>query len=102
MIESKSGSRPHLVTAGKGNKFSCDGECINYKAFGTCSHVVAVANITDLLPAFLDTFQKQKKAPNLNKFSHGRYPEVEDIMVESHHVKEPELIILKLESHLIL
>ena len=69
MVESKSGSRPHLVTGGKGNKFSCDGDCANYKAFGICSHVVAVANVTDLLPAFLNTFQKQKKVPNLTNLA---------------------------------
>lgn len=73
MVESKSESRPHLVTAGKGNKFSCDGDCTNYKAFGICSHVVTVANITGLLPAFLDTFQKQK-TPNLTSLAMAGMP----------------------------
>ena len=60
MVKSNLGTRPHLVTAGKGNKFSCDGDCVNFKAFGICSHVVTVASINQMLPAFLDMFQKQK------------------------------------------
>ena len=74
MVESKSGNRPHLVTAGKGNKFSCDGDCANFKAFGICSHVVAVASINQMLPAFLDMFQKQKKLPNLTSLAMAGMP----------------------------
>ena len=54
MVESRTGTRPHLVTPGKGKRFACDADCANYKAFGVCSHVVAVAEVNGMLPEFLE------------------------------------------------
>jgi len=65
MVESKIVKRPHLVTPGKGGRFSCDNECPNYKNFGICSHVLAVAEANHMLPAFIEYFKKQKKVPSL-------------------------------------
>ena len=33
MVESTSGNKPHLISPGKGGKFTCDSECPNYKSF---------------------------------------------------------------------
>ena len=33
MVESTSGNKPHLISPGKGGKFTCDSECPNYKCF---------------------------------------------------------------------
>ena len=59
MVESKTAKQPHLVTPGKGCRFSCENEYPNYKRFGICSHV-AVAEVDHMLPAFGEYFKKQK------------------------------------------
>ena len=93
MVESKSGGRPHLVTEGKGSKFTCDSACANYKAFKICLHVVTIANVNQMLPPFINTFQRQKKFSNLTSLATANMPsgrgcqEVVDAKVESHHAK---------------
>ena len=74
MVESKSGSRPHLVSPGKGGKFSCDNDCLNFKSFGICSHCVAVAEFHCRLSAFVDSFKKTKKVPNMTALGLGGMP----------------------------
>ena len=74
MVESKSGGRLHLVTEGKGGTFICDSFSANYKAFKICSYVVAVANVNQLLPSFINTFQRQKKSSNLTSLATADMP----------------------------
>ena len=74
MVESKTAKRPHLVTPGKGGRFSCDSECPNYKSFGICSHIVAVAEVNHMLPAFIEYFKKQKKVPSLTALAKSGVP----------------------------
>ena len=62
MVESTSGNKPHLVSPGKGGKFTCDSECPNYKSFAICSHVIAVAEVNCMLEEFISQFQKSKKS----------------------------------------
>ena len=65
MVLSRSGKRPHLVTCGKGGKFSCDGECPNWKAMNICSHSVAVAHMNGSLQDFCDQYRKSKRVPSV-------------------------------------
>ena len=43
MVISRQGKQPHLVTKGKGYRYSCDSDCPNWKSLGICFHTVAVA-----------------------------------------------------------
>ena len=43
IVRSGSGPRPHIVTAKKIGRYSCDTECPNFKSLGICSHTVAAA-----------------------------------------------------------
>ena len=95
MVESKSGGRPHLVTEGKGGTFTCDSDCANYKAFKICSHVVVVANVNQMLPSFINTFQRQKKSSNLTSLATADMPRDRGCKVESHHAKRKKLTHLK-------
>ena len=74
MVESTSGNKPHLVSPGKGGKFTCDGECPNYKSFAICSHVIAVAEVNCMLKEFISQFQKSKKVPNLSALAKTGLP----------------------------
>ena len=74
MVASKTGRRPHLVTPGKDGRFACDSDCPNFKCFGICSHVVAVAEVNHKLPAFINLFEKQKKVPNLSSLAKDGMP----------------------------
>ena len=74
MVASKTGTRPHLVLPGKGAKFMCDSECPNYKSFGICSHVVAVAEVNNMLPSFIEYFIKQRKVPNMSRLAKAGMP----------------------------
>ena len=71
MVESKTGKRPHLVSPCKAHKFSCDSDCPNFKSFGICSHIVAVAEVNQML---LDCFKKQKKIPNMSALAKAGMP----------------------------
>ena len=74
MVESKSGGWLHLVTEGKGGTFTCDSDSANYKALKICLHVVAVANVNQMLPSFINTFQRQKKSSNLTSLATADMP----------------------------
>ncbi len=46
MVESRSGTRPHLVVPGTAaGQFKCDDDCLNFKALKLCSHTVAVSHL---------------------------------------------------------
>ena len=49
----------------KSGRFSYDNKCPNYKSFGICCHVLAVAEVNHMLPAFIEYFKQQKKIPSL-------------------------------------
>ena len=97
MVESTSGNKPHLVSPGKGGKFTCDSECPNYKSFATCSHVIAVAEVNCMLEEFISQFQKLKKVPNLSALAKTGYPKGEDKREESQLERGENFLLQKQE-----
>ena len=87
MVESTSGNKPHLISPGKGGKFTCDSECPNYKSFAICSHVIAVAEVNRMLEEFISQFQKSKKV----------YPKGEDEREESQLERGENFLLQKQE-----
>lgn len=67
VVMSRHGKRPHLVTKGKGNKFSCDNDCPNWKSLGICSHSVSVAHLNGQMREFCDQHRKHKHLPSITK-----------------------------------
>lgn len=57
----------HVVLPGKGGKYSCD--CPNYHSLNICSHTVAVAEISQSLPQFIEYYRKSKKLPSLTSLT---------------------------------
>ena len=97
MVESTSGNKSHLVSPGKGGKFTCDSECPNYKSFATCSHVIAVAEVNCMLEEFISQFQKLKKVPNLSALAKTGYPKGEDKREESQLERGENFLLQKQE-----
>ena len=57
----------HVVLPGKGGKYSCDSP--NYHSLNICSHTVAVAEKSQLLPQFIECYRKSKKLPSLTSLT---------------------------------
>jgi hypothetical protein len=67
IVLSRTGKRPHLVTCGKNGRYSCDGDCPNWKSLGICSHSVAVAQVNGSLKEFCDHYRKSKRLPSMSQ-----------------------------------
>ena len=52
--------------------FKCDGDSLNFKLLGMCSHSVAVAELNKQLKEFIATFTKSKRKANFSQLAmHG-------------------------------
>ena len=72
MVMSQSGHHPHLVLPCKGGHFKCDGDSLNFKSLGMCSHSVAVAELNKQLKEFIAAFTKSKRKANFSQLAmHG-------------------------------
>ena len=74
IVKSSSGPRPHVVTAKKNGKYSCDTECPNFKSLGICSHSVATAEDNGDLQDFVNSLSKSKRVPNITKLVTAKMP----------------------------
>lgn len=74
MVESYSGTHPHLVSAKKSGQFACDANCANWKSLNICSHSVAAAEFRSSLPSFIAWFKKKKSKPNLTQLVTSQMP----------------------------
>lgn len=64
LVKSSSSPLPHLVTHQTKNQlYCCDSNCMMFKTFHLCSHVIAVAEINGELELFLCSLRKL--TPNL-------------------------------------
>ena len=64
LVKSSSSPLPHLLTHQTKNQlYCCDSNCVMFKSFHLCSHVIAVAEINGELELFLHSLRKQ--TPNL-------------------------------------
>lgn len=74
IVKSSSGPRPHIVTAKKMGRYSCDTECPNFKSLGICSHTVAAAEDNGDLQEFVISLSKSKRVPNITKLVTAKMP----------------------------
>ena len=74
MVESYSGTQPHLVTAKKSGQYACDAACANWKSLSICAHSVAAAEFRKSLPSFIAWFKKKKRKPNLTHLVTSQMP----------------------------
>lgn len=84
MVLSRTGKRPHLVTPKRKGGFACDDGCPHYCSSGLCSHVIAVAESTDMLSDLVSTVRKQKRNPNITKLVTTTMPKAGDKKEERH------------------
>ena len=66
--------RPHLVVPKKGGGFSCNENCLNWKAPKICSHSVAVAEMSGKLVNFIEYYRKSKHTSIITRFAHAITP----------------------------
>jgi len=62
------------VKPGKGGRLICDGDCLNYKALGICSHVVATAEANNKLFEFSGYYRKIKKSQSFTEMAKSEMP----------------------------
>ena len=65
-------TRQHSVKILSNKSIKCDDNCVRFKTFKLCSHILAVAEKTDMLQDFLTWFKSQKQSSNLTKLTTHR------------------------------
>ena len=76
-VSSDTASSPHVVTTSKANptRYTCDKQCVGWRAHNICAHCIATAEDNNELQDFLTWFtaSKGKKSNLTNAVYHGTY-----------------------------